>query len=280
VQKCTDEPRDAVWSMFARSVGQAQAFTDGDKALEEQVRHFKRTLAKHWYSKLGWVDKYDDDPNTKHLRTTALSLSVGGENPEALKKALAMFAKAGTIEALPAEQRALVAGVAVRFGKPEYIDQLMAEYVASNNPEVKDAITAGLCSTRDVKVAERLIKWGINEGGVVRQQDIDHWFAYFMRNYRTRELAWDWLINNWGYLLKLFGGGKHMEYYVWYAAGPLATKEWEVTFKKFFEPKLKDVSLKRNIQIAFGEIAARVAWHDRELKPLKSFLGSAHSKTD
>lgn len=275
VGQCQQEPRAAVWSMFARALSQAQTFIDYDEAAEKDFRNFQQDLAKHWYAKLGWADKPDDDPNTKHLRTTVLALSIAGENPDALRKALEIFDKAGSVEGLPAEQRAMIAGAAVRFGKPEAIKRLMDEYQASHNPDVQHAITSALCSTRDPEAAKKLIAWGLSEDGAVRHQDIDHWFAYFMRNYRTRELAWQWLETSWSRLLRLFSDGKHMEYFIWYASGPISTPEWQAKFEKFFKPKLDDVSLKRNIMIAFGEITARAAWRAREEKQLKAYFQKA-----
>ncbi len=272
IKQCSLEPRDAVWSIFMRIISQAQTLTDGDEPTEKRLRAYKQKLAKYWHDKLGWDDQPGDEPNTKHLRSTALALSIAGENTDTLKQALALYAKAGSVEKLPAEQRGMIAGVAVRFGKPSDINQLLAEYQASVNPDVQQAITAALCSTRDPIVAKRLIAWGLSEKGVVRQQDIDHWFAYLMRNVYARELAWDWLVESWDRLLKLFGGGKHMEYFVWYASGPLSTPPWQAKFTKFFEPKTSEMALQRNIHIAYGEIATRVAWRQRDFAALQAFF--------
>ncbi|HUY84934.1 MAG TPA: M1 family metallopeptidase [Candidatus Dormibacteraeota bacterium] len=277
VSHCSSEPRDAVWSMFVRVIGQAQTLTDGDKASEKHLRVYQRTLASHWYEKLGWNDKTSDDPNTKHLRSTALALSIAGENPAALQQALELFDKAGSVEKLPADQRAMVACAAVRFGQPRHIDQLMDEYQSTPNPDVYEAIASALCSTRDAAVAKRLIKWGLGEGGAIRQQDIGHWFAYLMRNPYTRELIWQWFTGNWENLLKLFEGGKHMEYFIWYSSGPLSSPGWQAKFRKFFEPKAEDIALRRNILVAFSEIAARVQWRQREEEQLKAYL-KKHSR--
>lgn len=269
---CQNEPRDAVWSMLARAIGYAQTLTDGDTKTEQRIRSFKRRLAADLYEKLGWTDRPDDDPNTKHLRTTVLALSVAGEAEDALNTAHQMFAKAGSVEKLPAEQRALVAGVAVRFGQAEVVDQLMAEYTDTVNADVQESIAAALSSTRNPKVASKVIKWGLTEGGAVRQQDLAHWFAYMIRNHYTRQQIWQWLIDDWERLARLFGGGKHMDYFVWYAAGPLSTPDWQVKFNQFFEPMLNDISLKRNILVGQSEITARVAWRQREEANLVAYF--------
>jgi aminopeptidase N len=178
------------------------------------------------------------------------------------------------VEALPAEQRAIMAGVAVRFGKPEYIKRLMKEYETSNNPDVKDCIAAALCSTRDESVGKQVIDWGMFDDTVVKPQDIDHFFAYLIRNRHTRDLAWQWLADRWEYLSKQFGEGKKMEYFIWYASRPMSTPAWQKRYIEFFEPKMSELSLKRNIQISFSEIQARVDWRKREEPLLREyFLG-------
>lgn len=272
VKHCQKEDRDAVWSMFLRIVGQAQTLTDGDKSTEQDIKLFKRQLSAHWYEKLGWQDKPKDDTNTKHLRTTALALNLSGENPDALKTALKMFKTAGKVENLPAELRSMIAGTAVRHGDNSVVEQLMKEYVSPTSPDTLQAITAALCTTKDPKVGAKLIKWGLDEGGIVRMQDMDHWYAYLMRNHYTRDLAWDWMTNSWDRLVGMFRS--HMEFFIWYSSGPLSTPEWQAKFKKFFEPKLSGAASKRNILIGFSEIEARVAWRGREEASLKQYFKS------
>lgn len=275
VSNCPREPRAAVWSMFARALSQTQKLIDGDKAADKDLRLLKRQMGQYWYNKLGWVDNPKDDPNTKHLRTTALAMSIAGENPEAIDKALKLFEAAKTVEKLPAEQRALIAGVAVRFGKAGYIKQLMDEYVQSPNPDVKEAIALALCSTRQTKDAKEIIRWGLSKNGTVRPQDIGHWFAYLMRNSDTRELTWNWMVDGWTDLMELFESGKSMEYFIWYSSSPLSTPEWQKRFEKFFTPQMSKPALKRNIQIALSEIAVRVEWRQREEQSLKAYLKKA-----
>ncbi len=245
VRRCGNEPRAAVWSMLARAIAQAQLLTDGDETAEEYLKTFRRSLAKDWYAKLSWDDKITDDPNTKHLRTTVLAIMLGGEEPAAIKKALALYKKAGSVEALSAEQRAMIAAAVVRFGPAAAIDQLMQEHENTANPDVQESICIGLCGTRDSKVAARIMKWALGPGGVVKPQDIGHWFAYLIRNRHSRELAWQWMVDDWDRLLELFGSGKYMEYFIWYSSGPLSTPQWQARHRKFFEPKLVQPLLKR-----------------------------------
>lgn len=272
ISQCDKEPRDAVWSMFSRLIGQAEVLTDGDLEIETKIKAYKRDLAQYWYNKLGWDNKPQDDPNTKHLRSTALALSLSGKVKPAIDEALKRFKLAGNVEKLKADQRSVIAIAVVRYGSAKDYDQLMTEYVDSPNPDVQQAIAVALCSVRDEKLARKLINWGLKEGGAVRPQDISHFYAFLMRNYYTRDLAWQWLVDNWGRLHKMFAAGKYMEYFIWYTSGPLSTPEWQARFNEFFKPKESEVALQRNIQIAYSEIDARVAWRKRENAKLKQFF--------
>lgn len=272
VNGCKEEDRDAVWSIFMQILGSAQLLTDGNIDNFTRINQFKQALSKDWYQKLGWEDAPDDDPNVKQLRATMLALSIAGENPSAIKTALAKMEKAKSVEALPAEQRSIVASTVVRFGDAKYVKKFMQEYTSSPNPDVQSAITSALCATYDTKTAKQVVKWGMENFDIIRPQDIDHWFAFLMRNQFTREIAWEWFVSNWARLVKQFGSTKKMEYFVWYASRPISTPKWQKRHKDFFEPLRKDVSMRRNIDISFAEIEARVAWRKRDETKIKAWL--------
>ena len=272
VAAANHEPRDAVWSLMTKIVGQAQILVDEDQQLETKIRSFKAQLAKYWYDKLGWQDDPSDDPNTKQLRTTILALCLGGDYPPAVKHALNLYDKAPDINALPAEQRSLILATVVKRGYAKDIEALKSAYTASHNPDIKMSIIGGLCSTRDSAVALSLIDWGLNKNGAVRPQDIATWFAYLLRNPYTRNLTWAWFVKSWDYIAEISGGGKYMDYFVWYSAGPLATFAWLKKYQDFFTPMLNQPSLKRSLLIAFSEIEQRAKWRERELKALKQYF--------
>lgn len=264
IQQSTTEDRDAVWSIFMRIIGSAQALTDDNKDNEQMLIKLKKSLSSSWFEYLGWDDKPKDEPNTKQLRTTILALTIAGEDKQAIKMALDKYTKAKSIEGLLAEQRAIIGGAAVRFGNPSVINALQNEYQSSHNPDVQQAIVAALCSSKDKKVIKQIIDWGMNDDSIIRPQDIDAWFAYLMRNPYGRDQVWQWLQKRWPHLMELFGHGKKMEYFIWYASKPITSPPWQKHYKEFFEPQLDNVSLKRNILISFSEIDSRVKWRQRD----------------
>ncbi|MBI5357679.1 ERAP1-like C-terminal domain-containing protein [Candidatus Saccharibacteria bacterium] len=274
VDECDQEPREAVWSMFSRAIGFASLLTEGDKTTESQIKKLKSKLSQYWFSELGWNDKEDDDPNTKLLRRVALALSIGGENKQALADALGKFDKAESIEELPAEQRSLIAGAAIRFSerKQEIAEKLMEEYEKSTNPDVQHSIASALCSTKDAKIAEKIISWGLNKNGAVRAQDLTRWYVGLIRNRHVRDLAWQWLVSVWDERYEELGGPKTLPYFIRYSASSITTEDRATEFKKFFDSKSNDTGLARDIKVAYSTIESQINWRKREEPKLKKYL--------
>lgn len=272
VRQCSTETRDGVWILMARILGTGLQITEGDEQAEQALRHMQYDIAQEWYKKLGWADRPDDDPNTKLLRQSILSLMVGSENQAAVETCITMFRQANSIDDLPSEQRSLIIGAVVRHDPTVDLPALFATYQASHNPEVQTAICAGLSRARDPEQIATIIDAALGPKGFVRPQDIFRWFAYLMRSRHAREEAWQWLTHDWKRLEKLFGDSKSFEYFVVYSASPVNTPEWEKKFRDFFDPMLDNIVLQRAIRIAHGEIAARIAWRQRDEQSTKDYL--------
>ena len=273
VQELDDEPRDAVWSIMGRVLGLSANLGEFNEIIEDGLRKLRYSLAHKNYQKLGWNDKETEDPNTKMLRATMIGLMLGSEDNLAVAKAKEIFKYAKTLEEIPSDRRGLVFSTVVKFADNEkVIDVLVDKYKTSVDPDLQSSISGSLSATRSEKTAKRLIAEALGKDGFVRMQDIFRWYAYFMRNKHTRELAWEWLVTSWDRLEKQFGGGKSMDSFVTYSSGPLQTKEWFKKFNTFFEPKINDFSLTRGINVAKAEIQARIEWRDRELKNLEKFF--------
>ena len=273
VQELDDEPRDAVWSIMGRVLGLSANLGEFNEIIEDGLRKLRYSLAHKNYQKLGWNDKETEDPNTKMLRATMIGLMLGSEDNLAVAKAKEIFKYAKTLEEIPSDRRGLVFSTVVKFADNEkVIDVLVDKYKTSVDPDLQSSISGSLSATRSEKTAKRLIAEALGKDGFVRMQDISRWYAYFMRNKHTRELAWEWLATSWDRLEKQFGGGKSMDYFVTLSAGPMQTKHWQDKFNKFFDPMLDNPSLTRNIKIAKSEINARIDWRNRELKHLQNFF--------
>ncbi len=274
IRHLKNEPREPVWMMMARAIGLAGNIGEGDEEIETGLKKLRYEIAHEQYSKLGWEDNEDDDPNTKLLRATIIGIMLGAENKAVIDHAVNIFRTTKDIEDIPSDRRGAVLGSVVRHGnKPDEINTLLELYKETSNADLQSSVSSALTYTKDADVAQRLIDEGLGENGFIRSQDSFRWFAYLMRNKYTRDQAWGWLTNNWDYVSEKIGK-KSLDHWVVYSAGPLQTNEWEAKFHEFYEPKKEILTITRNIEIAYAEISARVAWRNRELHVLKDFLKS------
>ena len=257
--------------MMGRAIGLAGNIGECDQKVEDGLKKLRHEIAHANYQRLGWDDHDSDDPNTKLLRATMIGLMLGSEDADTIKHAVDVFNDAKHVEDIPSDRRGSVLGTIVRHrGDSKAIDDLIDLYKTTPNADLQHSLCGALTYTKDPELAKRFFDEGFAEGGYVRPQDSFRWYAYLMRNKYTRDVAWDWLTNNWDYVETI--GKKSIDHWVVYSAGPLQTPEWEKKFHDFYEPKKNIQAITRNIDIAYAEIAARVAWRTRELDNLKQFL--------
>lgn len=272
VKPMSNEPRDVVWDMIIRTIGYASAIGENNDIIENGIYKLRHRLSILNYKKLGFLDKDNDDPNTKSLRSTMLSMLLGSKDKETINFVLDYFKKT-PIDKIPADRRSTVFSTVVKYGKSNAdISMLLKLYKSSQNPDLLNAICVGICSTESPALAKKVLEEGLCERGYVKPQDYFRWFAYLSRNKYTRDVTWEWMTKDWERLLEKFSGGINIEAFITYSAGPIYTKEQQKRFNDFFENKKSVVRVSRDIKIAQSEIQARVEWRSRDLKKIESFF--------
>ena len=186
------------------------------------------------------------------MRSTITSLAIASEEPSIIELALRRYESVDSPLKLHPEARTMLMAAAVKFGTSEQFDSLLSDYKTTSNAEYQTDITSALTATRDPKRIAQLTELMLDTD-VVRTQDTYRWFAYLMRNRYSREATWNWLVDNWQWILKTFSGSK----------GFLTLPDM-AKYKEFFEPKMNDPSLKRTIAIGITEISAKATWRERD----------------
>lgn len=270
--RLSDEPRDSVWALVVRILGAAMQLTEGDKGAEQHLKALKRELAVCWYRKLGWRKKPDEDVNTQQLRHTIVSLMVAGEDPTAIHQALKFYQASKRIEAIDAELRNTILGVAVReTPHHQAVSRLLEEYPRAA-ADVQLDITSALASNKDPDTARQILEAALGKDGFVRTQDIMRWLALFLRNYYVRDITWDFMLKNWPRIEAALEDSKSYDYLPVYAGSVISTPLWKQKYHEFFEPKKHNKSLLRNIRVGYSDIDARIAWRERDEPRITAWL--------
>jgi aminopeptidase N len=265
-----NETSEQVWGIIALALAELRKFVEDNEPAEKKLRQLAAKLAKTQYERLGWnAVKGESEDDTK-LRSIIISLTLYGENQDAISKAKELYTTT-PLEELDPELRPLIISSVARYGDASVVDSLMKLYKSTQSSEIQNDICVGITSTRvPEKIAELLNN--IKNPDIVRPQDVFRWFVYLIRNRDGREPAWQWVRDNWQWVEDTFKGDKSYDDFPRYSAGGLMTRKQFNEYKEFFGPMVKVPALARTITIGISEIEGRVELIERDKDAVQKAL--------
>ena len=265
------ETNEKVFGMAAGALTELRKFVDDNDAARDSLKKISGEFARATFEELGWDEKDGESDDDRERRTTALSLMMYSEDKEVLNEAKTRFDN-NKLEDLPTEIRALIISANVRhFETPEMIEDLFATYKNTPSNDLQNDIAIGLTSTKNPETAEKILA-NIKDSNVIRPQDASRWFVYLIRTRESRQIAWNWLKENWAWVEDTFGEDKSYDDFIRYAATALLTPNELDDFRQFFEPMENIPALARTIKLGITEISARVELIERDKADVLSVL--------
>ena len=265
------ETNEKVFGTAAGALTELRKFVDDNDAARDSLKKISGEFARATFKELDWDEKAGESDDDRERRTTALSLMIYGEDKEVLDEAKTRFDN-NKLEDLPTEIRALIISANVRhFETPEVIEDLFAAYKNTPSNDLQNDIAIGLTSTKNPETAEKILA-NIKDSNVIRPQDASRWFVYLIRTRESRQIAWNWLKENWAWVEDTFGEDKSYDDFIRYAATALLTTNELNDFQQFFEPMMDIPALTRTIKLGITEISARVELIKRDKEAVISAL--------
>lgn len=265
------ETNEKVFGMAAGALTELRKFVDDNDTALDSLKKISREFARATFEELGWDEKDGESDDDRERRTTALGLMIYSEDKEVLNEAKTRFDN-NKLEDLPTEIRALIISANVRhFETPEMTENLFAAYKNTPSNDLQNDIAIGLTSTKNPKTAEKILA-NIKDSNVIRPQDASRWFVYLIRTRESRQIAWNWLKENWAWVEEKFGDDKSYDDFIRYAATALLTTDELNDFQQFFEPMENIPALARTIKLGITEIKARVELIERDKADVLSAL--------
>ena len=265
------ETNEKVFGMAAGALTELRKFVDDNDAARDSLKKISGEFARATFEELGWDEKAGESDDNRERRTTALSLMIYSEDEEVLNEAKTRFGN-NKLEDLPTEIRALIISANVRhFETPEMIENLFAAYKDTPSNDLQNDIAIGLTSTKNPETAEKILA-NIKDSNIIRPQDASRWFVYLIRTRESRQIAWNWLKENWAWVEDTFGEDKSYDDFIRYAATALLTPNELDDFRQFFEPMENIPALARTIKLGITEISARVELIERDKADVLSAL--------
>lgn len=265
------EDRDAVWTMVTRILYACSLLTEGDDKTDVEVKKYKKHISKKHFDNLGWMHQDSDDANTRQLRHTMISLMCASEDSEIIDYTKKIYKDSKNINNIDAEIRNTILAANVRHSGPEIAYNLLEQY-PNSSPDVQADITSAVSATKDTKLAKDILSKAFGEKGFVRNQDILRWYVAFVRNKYTKNLTWDYLVNNWDWFEAKLSGSKNFDFLPIYSASVMSTQKELNDYQKLFSDKKHIKALSQNIKVGEADIKARIEWRDRDEKIIKQWF--------
>ena len=265
------ETNEKVFGMATGALTELRKFVDDNDAARDSLKKISGEFARATFEELGWDEKAGESDDDRERRTTALSLMMYSEDKEVLDEAKTRF-DSNKLEDLPTEIRALIISINVRhFETPEMIENLFAAYKNTPSNDLQNDVAIGLTSTKNPETAEKILA-NIKDSDIIRPQDASRWFVYLIRTRENRQIAWNWLKENWAWVEGTFGEDKSYDDFIRYAATALLTTDELNDFQQFFEPMENIPALARTIKLGITEISARAELIKRDKEAVISAL--------
>lgn len=265
------ESVEAVWGLLAVTVNQLKKFVESDESAEQALKEMVGRLSADQYKRLGWNKATGEPESDTKLRSVIISLTLYSDHEEAIRTASELYLKT-PVDALDPELRVSILANAVRHTVSDtVVDDLLALHQSTTSSELQEDIAAGLTSTKDLAVIERLLSL-LTDSSSVRPQDFSHWFVWLLRNRYGREKAWQWIRDHWPWVQTTFAGDKSYDIFPRYIASSLMTASQLAEYVHFFEPYKNDVALRRNIEVGITELQSKVALIERDGEAVRQTL--------
>jgi len=267
------EDNYAVWLGINAATGSLRFLINDDPAFKPDLQRFIAGISRSQFERLGWKHHDGESHFDTLLRPFVIGNMVYAEDAAVMKHCLDHFDAAKKPEDLPSDIRSIIYSAAVKERGESVVTQLLEWYKTTLSADERINIVAGLSNVRDPKIAKRLLDLVTTKA--VKLQDVFYWFIYFVRSRYARDVAWQWMIDNWNWIVKNYAGDADYGHFAKYSSGAFSTAEELTRYKDFFVPKQKEQALTRIIDQGIEDIEIRILWRERDLEAVTDFLKKA-----
>lgn len=234
-------------------------FIDEGSDSEQNFKQVIKMVAGQNFARLGFEKRDGEADEDEMVRQSAIRLMLKADDETVIAGAHEIFqAYQNQLESIPAAIRASVLNNEMKHAEtPALVQEYLDAYVTSTDGIFKRQLSNALSNTKDqASLTHILTQWQNKD--VVKPQDLATWYAYFLQHSFTQMEVWNWSKENWEWIKSALGGDMSFDKFVIYPSNYFKTEEALADYKTFFEPKLDDMAISRNITMGIKEIAARV----------------------
>jgi aminopeptidase N len=254
-------------------------FIDEDTEADIAFKALRNKLFAKEYAKLGWSKVEGESSDDEALRTLVLSNLIAGENADAVAKAKALYAQhESDTSKIPADVRPIVLINQIKQAdSTELANKFMADYAKSSEAFYKRELGSALANTKLDDNIEMILASQKN-AEKIKPQDLFFWYAYLVRKDFTQKKIWNWLKENWTWVVDKLGGDMSFDHYITYSGNAFKTAEMLADATDFFGQHKNELGLERGINMAIKEITARVTLVEGQKTAVANAIVALESK--
>ncbi|OWF36627.1 Puromycin-sensitive aminopeptidase [Mizuhopecten yessoensis] len=264
-----NENNYTVWvdlSMNLGGQGMLLQYTDAEQA----YKTFCLNLFKNVYQTIGWEAKEGESPLNAMLRDLVLSKMGRCGDSDVVAEANRRFeAHVSGTTLLSANLRSPVYITVLSNGNEETYNKMLQLYDAADMQEEKVRISRSLGCIKSPEIKKKVLKFAMSEK--VRSQDTVFVIAGITGSVEGREIAWQFLQDNWAALHDRYKGGFLLSRLVKTTTENFVTEERAKDIEKFFEEHSAPAA-ERTIQQSCENIRLNAKWIQRDSVKVSEFL--------
>lgn len=274
MEKWPEEKAFIVLSAWANVVRALARFVDQDKEAQAALNQKVSQLFGPAVQTLGVVPQAGEAEQDELVRQVALGQLVEAGDVPVVEEVAVLFEQyQDHLEDTPASIRSQVLINQMKSAESaELVELYLTLYKNATDGTFQRQLATALSYAQEEEHLQLLLsKW--QDKAVVKPQDLAmSWYRAFLLQAKASPLAWDWAGQNWDWIVDALGGDMSFDKYIIYPANSFHRQDQLQAYKDFFQPKLDDLSMQRNIIMGMNEIEARVALMERDREQVLAAL--------
>ncbi len=262
------ETEYVVWSEIAGGLAKLYSLFY-DMPWIASYKKFASSLYSPIVKEIGWEKKKDEAHATTLLRSLVLGQAGLFGHKEVIAEARRRFASlTENKNDIHPDLRGVVYSITARQGGPKEHATLRSHYISATLPEEKNRIAGAMTQFDSTAQLQKTLDFALSKN--VRFQDATTIMGAVWANPAGRDLAWNFLKDNWKILNERYGGTPFMPRLL-ESGKTFTTKKQVGDFQKFFK-KYSVPSAARTIEQVIEKALSNEAWVKRDQKKLPKLL--------
>ncbi|KAF6129876.1 glutamyl aminopeptidase [Phyllostomus discolor] len=260
------------WQRAISAVTYIISMFEDDKELYPMIEEYFRDQVKPVADVLTWNDT--GDHLTRLLRASVLGLACKLGDKKALDSASQLFQQwlTGTVR-IPVNLRLLVYRYGMQnSGNETSWNYTLDQYQKSSLAQEKEKLLYALASVRNITLLSRYLDL-LKDSNVIKSQDVFTVIRYISYNSYGKNMAWNWIQNNWEYLVNRYTLNDRYLGRIVTIAEPFNTELqlWEVEsfFKKYPEAGAGEKSREQVLET----VKNNIEWVKQNRKSIAEWFG-------